>query len=70
MDELVIKVTLTDDLRTVALDYIVDELGGDDRLEEAFRATNTGMILRSRYRIEADMICVIADALRRRAYTD
>lgn len=63
-------VQLTEDRRTIALDYIVDHLGGDDRLEEAFRGWQCPRTIVTRYRIEADMIVVLAEALRQRAYME
>lgn len=65
-----IKVPLTDDRRTIALEYLVDHLGGDARLEEAFQRWDLSSPLCSRYRIEADMIVVVAEALRQRAYME
>lgn len=64
------SVEITDDRRTVALAYIVDHLGGDERLEAAFGALDLPCKIWTRYRIEADMIVVLAEALRQRTYTE
>lgn len=70
MGEWHFKVPLTDDRRTIALDYVVEHMGGDQRLEEAFRRWECPGVLCSRYRVEADMIVVLAEALRQRAYME
>jgi hypothetical protein len=70
MDDLHLTVDLTDDRRTIALDYVVTHLGGDEVLEEALRAWPSGTRLRSAYRIEARMIVVLAEALAQRAHTE
>lgn len=68
MGEWHLKVPLTDDRRTIALEQLVLYEGGDARLEEAFRRWECPGTLCSRYAIEADMIVVLATALRRRAH--
>ncbi len=69
MSELpVVRIELTDDLRAIALDHVRSYLGGDERLEQALRKWHTGDYLSTSFRIEADMIVVIAGALRARAY--
>lgn len=70
MDSLDVAVTLTDDLRTVALAYVVEHRGGDENLEWALKEWPTGRVLHTRYRIEADIIHAIVEALRQRAYED
>jgi len=60
---------LTPELRALALEHVITVLPGEfNRLGYAFRDAPDGMLLRSDYRIEADMIVVIAQALRERAY--
>lgn len=70
MGEWHFKVPLTENRRTIALDYLVDHLGGDERLEAAFRTWPIPVVICSRFRIEADMIVVLAEALRQRAYME
>jgi hypothetical protein len=57
-------VELTDDRRTIALETLADHVGGPERLEEAFRRWKASEVLVTRYRIEADMIVVLAEAMR------
>jgi len=63
-----VTVELTDDLRTIALDHVVNYWGGNERVETALREWPTGDALSTAFRIEADMIHAVVCALRVRSY--
>lgn len=67
-----IMVTLTDELRDLALDHVNRTKVGTEHahLVSAFERWPVGQNLRTSFRMEADMILVIAEALRWKTYTD
>lgn len=70
-DPLELKVRLTPELRAVALVWLhqqPDDARDVPRMRYAFTRWRDGELLRSTYRIEADMLVVIAEALRHRSY--